>query len=200
MSSLRSKKQSDILDAATKLFLDRGYDAVALDDILERVGGSKTTLYSYYGCKEGLFEATVERLCQEKFGAQASFDVAGLDPREGLERIGLDILRRFSESATQALLRVMIAEAQRFPDLARVLLAGQESALRSLRSSIEKWQRERLLRKGNSELLAAQFFGLLLGDLQIKSLLGLPEPLTDKQARTRVRRGVELFLDGARAR
>jgi len=46
------KKQADILKVATKLFLERGYDAVSLDDILERVGGSQTTQYRITGAKK----------------------------------------------------------------------------------------------------------------------------------------------------
>lgn len=43
--------------SATELFLDKGYDAVSLDDIVQHAGGSKASLYKYFGNKEGLFKA-----------------------------------------------------------------------------------------------------------------------------------------------
>lgn len=46
-----------LLICATDLFLERGYDAVSLDDIVNHAGGSKTSIYKYFGNKEGLFTA-----------------------------------------------------------------------------------------------------------------------------------------------
>lgn len=45
------------LDAATELFIQKGYDAVSLDDIVQHAGGSKASLYKFFGSKEGLFSA-----------------------------------------------------------------------------------------------------------------------------------------------
>lgn len=46
-----------LLICATDLFLERGYDAVSLEDIVHHAGGSKTSIYKYFGNKEGLFTA-----------------------------------------------------------------------------------------------------------------------------------------------
>ena len=46
-----------LLLCATDLFLEKGYDAVSLDDIVNHAGGSKTSIYKYFGNKEGLFTA-----------------------------------------------------------------------------------------------------------------------------------------------
>lgn len=46
--------------AATELFIAKGYDAVSLDDIVNHAGGSKASLYKYFGNKEGLFKAICE--------------------------------------------------------------------------------------------------------------------------------------------
>lgn len=45
------------LDAATDLFIQKGYDAVSLDDIVQHAGGSKASIYKFFGSKEGLFSA-----------------------------------------------------------------------------------------------------------------------------------------------
>lgn len=46
-----------LLVNACDLFLERGYDAVSLDDIVNHAGGSKASIYKYFGSKEGLFTA-----------------------------------------------------------------------------------------------------------------------------------------------
>lgn len=46
-----------LLLSANELFLDKGYDAVSLDDIVQHAGGSKASIYKYFGNKEGLFTA-----------------------------------------------------------------------------------------------------------------------------------------------
>ncbi len=195
------KKQDDILNVARQLFLERGYDAVSLDNILEQVGGSKTTLYSYYGGKEGLFAATVAKVCEDKLGPLLAMDMADLDPKTALNAVGQQFLRIISDPEGRAFFRAMISEAQRFPELASTFFAsGPERMIRLLRRKIEQWQSQGLLRKGNPETMASQFLGLMMGNYHLKSLLGLIEPLTEKQIKIWVARGTEIFLEGAMAR
>lgn len=192
------KKQTDILKAAGELFLQRGYDAVSMDDILEKVGGSKTTLYSYYGDKEGLFAATVQEMCRNKLAAFLAMNVEDRSPKEGLNALGRQFLLIVLDPHGQSMFRAMIAEAQRFPELAETFFAaGPERAIRVLRRNIENWQKQGLLRCGNAEVLAIQFLGAIMGNFHMKSLLGLSEPLTERQINAWVARGVELFLQGA---
>jgi TetR/AcrR family transcriptional regulator, mexJK operon transcriptional repressor len=191
------KKQDDILNAARELFLERGYDAVSLDDIVERVGGSKTTLYSYYGGKEGLFGAMVRQVCHDKLGALLAMDVTNLDPKAGLHAIGQQFVTAISNNEGRAVFRAMVAEAQRFPELAQTFYsAGPEAAIGALRRNIEHWQKKGLLKRGDAEMLAVQFLGLMMGSFHIKSLLGIMDPLTEKQIKTWVERGTNVFLLG----
>jgi len=191
------KKQDDILKASCELFLERGYDAVRLDDILERVGGSKTTLYSYYGCKKGLFAATVQKVCRDKLGPLLAMDVTDMDPKAGLNAMGRQFLLIMSDPQGRAFFRAMIAEAQRFPELASAFFAARpETTLRLLRRNIEHWQETGSLRSGNPEVLASQFLGLMMGNFHLKSLLGIMEPMTERQIRRWVAQGTETFLDG----
>lgn len=191
------KKQTDILKAASQLFLQRGYDAVSMDDILERVGGSKTTLYSYYGDKEGLFAATVQEMCRNKIAAFLAMNVADLNPKAGLNALGKQFLLIVLDPHGQSMFRAMIAEAQRFPELAAAFFAaGPQRAICVLRRNIENWQRQGLLRCGNAEALAIQFLGMIMGNFHTRSLLGLGEPPTKRQINAWVVRGVELFLQG----
>src|SRR5262249_62093279 len=59
------QRRERIVRAAAPLFLKKGYDNVSIDEIIGVVGGSKATIYAWFGGKEGLFEAVVRRECQD---------------------------------------------------------------------------------------------------------------------------------------
>lgn len=59
MRQKTDEKRQQILDVASKLFLKHGLDAVSMSQIASEVGGSKSTLYSYFDNKEELFLAVV---------------------------------------------------------------------------------------------------------------------------------------------
>jgi AcrR family transcriptional regulator len=58
-------KRNDILDAAQKLIYAKGYEEMAIQDILDDLRMSKGAFYHYYGSKQALLEALIERSYQE---------------------------------------------------------------------------------------------------------------------------------------
>ncbi len=54
-----------------------------------------------------------------------------------------------------------------------------------------------MLGRGNAEILAIQFLGIMMGDFSIKSLLGLTKTCDVKEIEEWVAHGVTLFLEGA---
>lgn len=56
-----SDTKDDILEAATKLFLQRSYDAVSIKDITEAVGVTKGAFYHHFSSKEELFSEVIGR-------------------------------------------------------------------------------------------------------------------------------------------
>ena len=57
----RPIREQQILDAAVACFARNGYHAASMDEIAERAGITKPLVYNYFGSKEGLYLATVER-------------------------------------------------------------------------------------------------------------------------------------------
>lgn len=49
------KSRANLLKAGVKLFSERGYDGVSVDEIVQRAGVNKRMLYHYYGNKDGLY-------------------------------------------------------------------------------------------------------------------------------------------------
>ncbi|MDR2565149.1 MAG: TetR/AcrR family transcriptional regulator [Bifidobacteriaceae bacterium] len=77
-----------ILDAAVKLFAVKGYDAVTVADILEAVPIGKGTFYHYFGSKEDVLQAVVERMTAMLVErAQAAIAEPGVDAHSKMVRL-----------------------------------------------------------------------------------------------------------------
>ena len=116
-SARGQQRLSKILEAATEAFLQEGYDNTSIDAILARSGGSKATLYQYFPTKADLFRAVIDAVVLNS--SQPELDTAE-DIRTALTRFGTERLRVIFSAQHRALLRLVIAEQERFPDLARM--------------------------------------------------------------------------------
>jgi AcrR family transcriptional regulator len=61
----RGRRIQEILDAAAELFGERGYDAVSLEDVADRLDVTKASLYHYFPSKDALGSAAIETLGDE---------------------------------------------------------------------------------------------------------------------------------------
>ncbi|MDR3637051.1 MAG: TetR/AcrR family transcriptional regulator [Isosphaeraceae bacterium] len=77
-------RREEILDAATLLFAEQGYDATGTQDLAEKLQVGKGTLYRYFPSKRDLFLAAVDRVMRR---LRASVDAAIEGIEEPLERI-----------------------------------------------------------------------------------------------------------------
>ena len=86
-------KRKAILNAAKDLFLDLGYEATSMNQIVAKVGGSKGTIYSHFKNKEALFLELAQNAVHEHLKLLHEKDLSGVDLREGLLIIAEDVLR-----------------------------------------------------------------------------------------------------------
>jgi len=83
----RDRTQAEILDVATREFAEHGYSGARVDDIAERTRTTKRMLYYYFGSKEGLFVAVLERAYAAIRDAERAVDVDHLDPAAAIRRL-----------------------------------------------------------------------------------------------------------------
>jgi TetR/AcrR family transcriptional regulator len=81
------KTRARILDRATAEFAARGFAGARVDAIAQRCGLAKNMLYHYYGSKEGLFIAVLERMYETLRARQRDFAIRGSDPVEAMRRL-----------------------------------------------------------------------------------------------------------------
>jgi AcrR family transcriptional regulator len=107
-----------ILDAAHKVFLQRGFEGASVDEIAEVARAGKPTIYARFANKRALFIAVVMRDVVSRI-EQLTIDVpTGATAEERLARAGVAALDWTLNGERMGMARLAIAEAQRFPDLA----------------------------------------------------------------------------------
>ncbi|HYZ39808.1 MAG TPA: TetR/AcrR family transcriptional regulator [Stellaceae bacterium] len=115
----KTARPAEILDAALAAFAERGFAATRLDDVAERAGITKGTLYLYFPSKEDLFKAVVrQQLVPNIERAEAMAANAAVPSLVLLERL----VRMFAQiigSPLSAIPKLVLTEAGNFPDLAR---------------------------------------------------------------------------------
>jgi TetR/AcrR family transcriptional regulator, mexJK operon transcriptional repressor len=116
------RSRAAVLEAATALFLERGYVDTSTDDVAARAGVSKKTLYNTVGGKERLFTevvlavtATAERFADDLVAALREAD----DVAEALHALARRHLAAVTSPRVVRLRRLASAESRRFPELAR---------------------------------------------------------------------------------
>jgi AcrR family transcriptional regulator len=189
-------KRDEILDAATHVFLDRGFEATSMDLVAQASGAARRTLYNQFESKEALFSAMIERIWRDFPALDITSDAQALaDPRVGLTRLGEAVADFWAPDQAVALVRMVIAEGVRVPALAeRFLEAGKAPAMRAVIGYVRKLTERRLLRVDDPELAAKQFMGMINEPLLWLRLLGV-EPARGAQERKRVVEGaVGMFL------
>ncbi len=114
---LAGQVEERILDAAGRVFLEHGFQGASVDEIAEAASAGKPTIYARFPSKQALFTAVIERLVRRNTSLDA-FACAGGSIEERLDALAALILTRVLTPETIGLIRVSVAEARRFPDLA----------------------------------------------------------------------------------
>ena len=188
--------------AAASLFLKNGYDGTSMDDIATLAGVSKPTVYKHFSDKERLFaaialattEATLQlvRLITETF--ERTEDVEG-----SLQMLAQRFLAELMQPDVVRLRRLIIANAERFPEVGRTWYQqGFVRVLAALASAFESLAKRGLLRVDDPLMAANHFVGLLLW-VPLNEVM-----FTGRRSRSRReldrlgRAAVQAFLDGHR--
>lgn len=82
-----ARTRQAILEAATAEFAEFGINGARIDAIAERAGLNKRLLYYYYGNKEDLFQAVLERAYQDIRSAENELHLDEIDPVEAIRRL-----------------------------------------------------------------------------------------------------------------
>lgn len=181
---------------AVPLFLDKGYDNVSMNDVIDAAGGSKATIYALFGNKEGLFEEVVRWIAAET-SVMVNLTGATGSIEERLRAMGMAFLETVLHPRIIELHRLMVSLGRTFPSATSgFYAAGPDNAYRLVADWITEHQEAGEIRPGDAHDLAALFLDMLIGEFQLSILTGAMKRPTAKQIKARVDVAVNVFLAG----
>lgn len=117
----KEARPAEIIDAGLKEFALNGLAATRLEDVAKRAGIAKGTIYRYFSSKEDLFVAAIRsRIVLSIEGVDAAIERFEGPTDELLKLVLGKIYSEFVGTDTSALMRILIAEGNRFPDLIKL--------------------------------------------------------------------------------
>jgi AcrR family transcriptional regulator len=191
-----ASRASNLLDAATDVFLEQGFKGASISAIARRAGASKQTLYARYPSKHALFAALIERKSARIFEAIGPLN-QDRSLRETLVHFGCELLSMILADDARSLHRLVIAEGLEFPELGEMfwdLGPGRTHAM--LADYLRVQQAEGTIQCGDLDRAIDTLVGLLFGAASLRTNLGLPMPHMKSRAQQAswVNYAVDVFL------
>ena len=194
------QRRERIVRLAAPLFLKKGYDNVSIDEIIGVVGGSKATIYAWFGGKEGLFEAVVRQKCQD---VTLGIDIDAKGSLETqLTHIGESFLHLVLSPPILEFHRLMVSIGRTFPQAGRLFFeSGPVSAYSIVAVWIARRQQDGAIAGDEDPYrLAVLFLDMLIGEHQLGWLTSVPRAARREKIDETVRIAVKVFLRGCAAR
>jgi AcrR family transcriptional regulator len=194
-----AQKRRAILDAATNVFLEKGYLGTSMDEVAGLAAVSKQTVYKHFSTKEALFieivSGTTHKAGDKVHNEMPGFG-AGDDPAEYLRTYAYRQLTVVLQPRIMQLRRLVIGEVGRFPELAKALFdGGPRRAISALGAALKDLADRGHLAIDDPDLAASQFNWLIMGEpLNRVMLLGDGAIPTPAALRRHAAEGVRMFL------
>lgn len=197
MSNLRpttQQRRQRILDIATEVFCEFGYDGASMSTIATKVGGSKGTLYNYFPSKDDLLLSVI--LNEAELFHQTIMHELDISPP--VERLLFDIVRRsvnkfYVDPKTTQLLRVVISVGNTTDIGQRFFAVLGEGIWEKVRLLLIEKIRVGELKSKDPEMMTTYLRGLCEVDM-LRLLMGAMPNFTAQQAEERACYIVRSFL------
>jgi AcrR family transcriptional regulator len=197
----KAARPGEIVEAALAVFAERGFAAAKLDDIARRAGVSKGALYLYFETKEDIFRAVVAQAIAPNMQAIRAVIAAHPGPLSELLRLVAERVGFLIETLpVGGVIKMVIAEAGNFPELARVwhddlvahILGAMSDAIRAAQGRGE-------VRPGDPRVFALEIIApMLLGVIWRETFVPVGAPPFDLPALAR--QHVETMIEGMKVR
>lgn len=191
-SEKKQKRHQEISEAAYRLLASQGYGATSMLSIAKAAGASNETLYRWYGDKQHLFAEMVEdNAAIVKAELEASLAGDG-DPQDALGQIGAKLVALLTSERAIVLNRAAAADSSGTLG-ATIAKAGRGTIAPLIAKLMDRLIQDRVIATQNATETTEIYLGLLIGDLQIRRVIGKLEPLTEADCIARSDRALKLL-------
>ena len=192
---LDENRVAELLDVATEVFIEHGFEGASTNEIARRANCSKTTLYCRFPTKHDLFIAVLERRTEAIF--RELFTALPVDGpiEKTLMEFGARVLRIADADDQLRLQRVVSMEAERFPELAhRFYELGPNRVLEELSRYLKAQIKRGRLIPEDPRMMAEHMAGLITGGDVRWKILGIRCALCPAENQRRLQAAVKAFL------
>jgi TetR/AcrR family transcriptional repressor of mexJK operon len=195
-----AQRDARLLDVATKLFMERGFDCTSIDAVAETAGISKPTVYARYRDKRDLFTAVLRATIQRWLAPlSAAAEAARVNPRSvetTLHDLSRHLLAHSRIPEVVMLRRTLAAQAAQFPELAKLAHEeGWQRGVRAVAILLQQFADRGQIEIDDPAVAADLFLSLVLGNDKHHGIVTRP-----KFQEQRREAAVKLFLNGVRPR
>jgi TetR/AcrR family transcriptional repressor of mexJK operon len=193
-----------LLDVATRLFMERGFDGTSIDAVAEAAGVSKPTVYARYHDKRDLFAAVLRgriRRWLAPVSAAAEAEATEASPKSiktTLHELSRHMVAYSLAPEAGALQRILSAQAVQFPELAKTANESWLRAVRGVSSILRQSAARGHIKVDDPELASDMFLNLVLGHPERLAFYSIaPDPETAERHR---KAAVDFFLSWIRSK
>jgi TetR/AcrR family transcriptional repressor of mexJK operon len=186
------RKRQAVLDAARRVFSEKGYNA-SMEEVAFEAEVSKQTIYNQFGSKEQLFHAMVDDRVSEMV-APLTEAAADADPRDVLTRIGRLYHTKVIGPDNVKMIRAMIAAPHAAGVMRDLYAHGPSRLARTFADWLTAQHAAGRLKIDDAVLTAEHFISFTFGHVYMKRLFGIETPLDEADIERRVTYCVDAFL------
>lgn len=195
-----SSKRRQILDGASKVFMDLGFDGASMGEIARAAGVSKGTLYVYFADKSRLFEAIVEEETTEQSKLAFHFDIKR-DVPTTLREFGLAYIQLLCRPGGGSAIRTVMAIAERMPEVGRRFYEEVlEKNIESFGSYLQVHVKTKELAIDDTRLAASQFMLMCQASLFLPLVFQAAPPPSVERMTEVVESATRMFLAAYRGK
>jgi AcrR family transcriptional regulator len=188
----RGASRTAIVEAAVRLFLERGFGSVSMDDLAQAAGVARRTLYNQFASKEEIFRQvlhTVSRLFEDALppGIETQGDVEDV-----LRLVARKILDLHKNPEYLGFFRMVVADSRQFPWIGDEFATVMDPQTERFARYLDHLTAVGVLNCRDSTLAAHQFMGTLNEFVLWPWMLGresLPVPVEDV-----IEEAIQMFL------
>ncbi|RUR81706.1 TetR family transcriptional regulator [Chlorogloeopsis fritschii PCC 6912] len=191
------ERMERLLNEATRVFLEYGYGLSSIDILAREAHVAKRTIYQHFGNKAELFGAVVHRLSDSVLAPFPNLSEDTRPIEQVLVAFAQQLITRVTSQEAIGLQRIVIGEASRFPELAKLYYDnGPARAIFALANYLQHQNELGVLELIDANIAAEQFLNMVLGELHRRVLLGVEPVPNSEQVKCRINSAVNLFLRG----
>jgi len=179
-------RRKNVLIVTKSIFIDDGYESITIENVSERSGISKKSIYSWFKNKSGLMEEVITDIANNSYAMLLKGVSTNSDNIEDeLYHIGISMLDSFYSKEAMSVSRFIFRESHKYPEFMNHIESFASRYIYGMLTDIFERNTESIIDL-DARALARRFINLLTGDLSFIIVHGLDIPdLTEREAQAR---------------